>query len=358
MKLFFISDIHGNQFALEAILTKALSIKSDRIFCLGDISGYFTGINEVIQLLQANKVVSIKGNHDAFLTKSLIINKNKAYYPAYLKTKSNIGLNEFNWLCQLDDYAKIQIDNCIFEMYHGGANDFFNEYVFPNQIGFDKYKNHSTNIFLFGHTHLQFAIKYNGKTYANPGAVGLPRNGDFRAHGLLYDTQENLIKEYKVPYDLNKFNEIYFGDASVNNSYLHNINFGRSSSKPLISSNKPFLDEETLLNLEYNGISIINTKYGMVISCTNNLFLDNLIYVASYADSSVEISSNTLIFNWEMELYKKPMHDIPKTADIKKDMAGLYYYRFFPCAEDFKTNILSIINNAIEEINKIKTDYV
>jgi putative phosphoesterase len=351
MKFFFISDIHGNQYALEAILLKAKEVKSDRIICLGDVSGYFTGINEVIHLLKLFQVETIKGNHDEFLFQPSIIDIQKKYFPAYENTRQIIGEKEFEWLKNLKNQLKIQIgDNSYMHIVHGGTNDLLNEYVFPDQIDINKYSNYESNIFLFGHTHLQFVKKIENKIFANPGSVGLPRNGDFRAHGISFDTQENLFVEYKIPYDLNLFNSVYSKDSSIYKGYFHNVNFGRSSNKPLISDDKEFLDDKSFSLLTLNNISIINTKFGAILS-TDPLFLNNLIYIAAYEDNTIEVSSNTLIFNWKIEDNIKFYNNIREDKDFKKNSAGIYYFKLYPTFEYFKTNILEIISIAFKKTN-------
>src|SRR4051812_1577171 len=124
MKLFFISDIHGNQFALKRILSYATEeINADMIFCLGDISGYLTGINEVIKLLKEYDVKTILGNHDAFLLNTLPIDKNKSYYSSFLKTKQTISPESFKWLKGLNESMSITTGNFKMELYHGGPSD-------------------------------------------------------------------------------------------------------------------------------------------------------------------------------------------------------------------------------------------
>jgi len=351
IKFFFISDIHGNQYALEAILQKAAEIKSDRIICLGDVSGYFTGINEVVHLLKHFQVETIKGNHDEFLFQPSLINAQKKYFSAYENTMEIIGKKEFEWLRNLKNQLKIEIgDNSYMQLFHGGTNDLMNEYVFPDKIDINKYRNYESNLFLFGHTHLQFVKKIENKIFVNPGSVGLPRNGDFRAHGISFDTQENLFVEHKIPYDLNSFNSVYSKDSSIYKGYFHNVNFGRSSNKSLISDDKVFLDDKSLSLLSLNNISVINTKFGAILS-TDPLFLNNLIYVAAYEDNTIEISSNTLIFNWKFEDNIKNVNNIRKDKDFKKDSAGIYYFKLYSTCEYFKANISEIISIAFEKIN-------
>src|SRR2546427_10734760 len=60
-KVAFISDVHANLEALQAVLEK---LGDTSIYCLGDIVGYGASPNEVIALLRKRGVTSILGNHD------------------------------------------------------------------------------------------------------------------------------------------------------------------------------------------------------------------------------------------------------------------------------------------------------
>lgn len=66
MRVAAISDLHGNLAATEAVLTEIDRLKpaADLVVCLGDIVGHFSHPNEVIGLLQARDVRSIRGNYD------------------------------------------------------------------------------------------------------------------------------------------------------------------------------------------------------------------------------------------------------------------------------------------------------
>ncbi|MDB4601055.1 metallophosphatase family protein [Flavobacteriaceae bacterium] len=349
MRLFFISDIHGNKYALEAILKKAKEVNADKIYCLGDISGYFIDINEVINLLKEHNVLSIKGNHDAFLTNESEINKMKGYYSAYKRSKDTIGEEEKKWIIKLPIFSKIHEDNCNIEIYHGGNKNPLNEYTYPDKINVNQYEQNGADMFFFGHTHLQFVVKVGNITFANPGSVGLPRNGDFRAHGILYDTKGKKITKYKVPYDLNSLISRYINDDSINKVYLHNINFGRSSKKELVNRDNYFLNKDEIFDLESNGFLIINTKYGAVISKDEDGFLGDLVYIAEYADGTLSITSNTLIFNWSLGLQNCCFVN----NNIIKDNAGLYYSKIYTNNREFKKKLSNIIIDVFTLINKI-----
>lgn len=354
MKILFISDIHGNQFALEAILQKASKFKLDKIYCLGDISGYFTGINEVIDLLIKYEIKAIKGNHDEYLLNPSLVNSSKPYYDSLIKTINTIGKAQLEWIQKLENYSKIEVDNCIIEMYHGGVRDLMNEYVYPNQLNFNSYNNSSSDLILFGHTHLQFIIKKNGKIFSNPGSVGLPRNGDFRAHGILYDTVKKTCLDLKAPYDLNNINNLIINDASIDKSLFHNINFGRSSKKSIDYNNNYFFDKEIITQLLINGFYVINTIFGAVISYLDGNFLGNLIYVTKYITGEIVITSNTLLFNWQIDIYNLKNINVHEINYFKKDMAGIYYYKCFNDEKFFRINIVNIIKETNSAITKFE----
>src|SRR2546427_10935618 len=60
-KVAFVSDVHANLEALQAVLKKLGDMS---IYCLGDMVGYGASPNEVIALLRSRSVASVLGNHD------------------------------------------------------------------------------------------------------------------------------------------------------------------------------------------------------------------------------------------------------------------------------------------------------
>lgn len=357
MKLFFISDIHGNYFALKAILAKADELNADQIFCLGDLSGYFTGIKEVIELLKENKVRSIRGNHDAFLNHDLDIDTSKSYYKAYLRTLELLNDEDLLWIKQLPLQLNLDFDNTSIAMYHGGPNRLLEEYIFPDHIKIEEFSSKNERLFAFGHTHLQFAIQILDKTFINPGAVGLARNGDFRAQGMMVDLQKGAVEAYAIPYDVNGALKAYTNEH-VANKFLHNINFGRSSNKELIDQEALFLDEKIIIQLENRKISIINTKFGLILAKEDTKFLEQILYVSAYADGTIEITSNTLVYHWENDEIEK--NEVIKLLQdcLKNDNAGLHYSVIFSSREEFIKKILPEVERALTIIENFKNKNV
>ncbi len=64
MKIALFSDVHANLPALEAVLLDIDSRHPDAIYCLGDLVGYATFPNEVVDLIRHRKIPTIAGNYD------------------------------------------------------------------------------------------------------------------------------------------------------------------------------------------------------------------------------------------------------------------------------------------------------
>ncbi|MEF3419289.1 metallophosphoesterase family protein, partial [Escherichia coli] len=61
MKIAVISDIHSNIYALDAVLADIETKDVDITVCTGDLVGYGTKPNEVIETLKKNKILTIMG---------------------------------------------------------------------------------------------------------------------------------------------------------------------------------------------------------------------------------------------------------------------------------------------------------
>lgn len=167
-----ISDIHGNYPALQAVIFELEKKNCEKIFCLGDITGYYCMINECINLLREKQVICIKGNHDSYLLgegrcpRSETVNKCIDYQKKIISPKN---------LLWLEKRGKIII-NDIFCAVHGGWHNFLDEYI--DILDFDEKEiiKYEVDIFLSGHTHKQVIQRVGKKVYCNPGSVGQPRD--------------------------------------------------------------------------------------------------------------------------------------------------------------------------------------
>lgn len=237
MRILLLSDIHSNLEALEACLAAAPA--HDLVVNLGDTVGYGGNPNEVIARAQALGRVFVRGNHDKAACGLIGIQDfNPVAGFATLWTRNQLTRENLDWLRALPQ-GPVQLDELPgVQFVHGSALD-EDEYVVsasdaiaPLLINANVRVNFAPVTF-FGHTHLQggFSLigsmsepyrpeyrtvgqpessawllrkdKDKGRRYLiNPGSVGQPRDGDWRAAFAVFDSEAWSVAFYRVPYNL------------------------------------------------------------------------------------------------------------------------------------------------------------
>ncbi len=347
MKILFISDIHGNDFALEAILNDTIINGIDRIYCLGDFSGYFTGTERVLELLKLFNVESILGNHEEKLIKYSNADSSKKYFNVLRDLKINIKDKDISWISSLPHQLKLYICDKQINLIHGGPNDLLNDYVYPDQLDniIDILMPGSVNI--FGHTHLQFSVIKDTIMIANPGSVGLPRNGDLRAHGVILNTSDWTFYHLKTNYEVDKFLFKYTKNELIHKSYFHNIAFGRSSNRPMKFVDLNFFNNIFLNQIDESKILFKYVFFGFVFSKSVDNFKNRLTYLAFYDDNTIEMTTSNLIFNWQIN--QSIMNDFKLDSRyLKADNSGIYYSFRFGNTHELDNEFIAILNLFLE----------
>jgi predicted phosphodiesterase len=227
MRALVISDQHSNLQALEAVL--AAAPQYDAVWNLGDIVGYGPNPNEVVDLARKLGGIVVRGNHDRacsgimhfseFRTLSLPA-ADAAHWTQSVLTKENT-----QWLAQLPRGPAWPIPRKV-QCVHGAPRN-EDEYVFFKEDARGAMDRSCVRIIFFGHTHWQVGWslfrreltplkpEYRSRTcterfelplqkgrryLVNPGSVGQPRDGDWRAAFAVYDDTEALLTWFRVPY--------------------------------------------------------------------------------------------------------------------------------------------------------------
>ncbi|ASJ16378.1 metallophosphoesterase [Thermococcus chitonophagus] len=206
MVIAIISDIHSNYEALKAVWKEIKSSKM--IVCLGDLVGYGASPNEVVEFVQKyvekGKMVCIRGNHDNAIAFGADWHFNPYARQAVRWHQRVMKTENLEFLRQLPVRLFFTYGERSYHMVHGSPRAPLDEYLFPwlpDSEFADCLRYIREDDLLVGHTHVPMLKEIEGRRVINPGAVGQPRDGDWRAsYALLY--KDGKIEFYRVEYDV------------------------------------------------------------------------------------------------------------------------------------------------------------
>lgn len=203
MKIGIISDIHSNIEGLRSVLKELKGV--DIILCAGDITGYYTFVNEVINEIKNKKIKTILGNHDAYLLKLILLPKNLIIKKSISYTSDIISKENLAYLKKIKKASmEIKLDNLKIKMYHGSPWDEFEGYIYSDYQNFDNFLKINADLIILGHTHIPMVKKISGKIIINPGSCGQPRDCNKKASFAIFNTKTKKIKIKMTNYDVEK----------------------------------------------------------------------------------------------------------------------------------------------------------
>jgi diadenosine tetraphosphatase ApaH/serine/threonine PP2A family protein phosphatase len=232
MRALVLSDIHGNMHALEAVLAAARSSAVggfDQLWNLGDMVGYGARPNKVVDALRPLATINVRGNHDRVcsgLSSSQGFNPIAAEAAAW--TRLQLRPDNREWLRALP-MGPIRASERA--MCAHGSPLHEDQYLLSIRDAWTPLQRMETEITFFGHSHVQGGFSRHGHegaenrpVYAghgrdamerftldvlegarhliNPGSVGQPRDGDWRAAFALYDDVLEQVTFFRTPYDV------------------------------------------------------------------------------------------------------------------------------------------------------------
>lgn len=222
MPYLILSDIHGNDDALRAVLADAKG-RYDQIACLGDLVGYGAEPNQVVEWVRANAPSTIRGNHDKACTGlDPIDHYNPAARASAVWTHLELTRENTEYLKRLPrGPLPIPCEQGNFDLVHGSPVD-EDEYLINLNDVAEIRSQLEVQLSFFGHTHVQggFLVARGGVKrivpgpalelepdyfyLINPGSVGQPRDGDPRAAYAVYSPKDRVVEFRRVDYDVAK----------------------------------------------------------------------------------------------------------------------------------------------------------
>jgi predicted phosphodiesterase len=227
LRVLILSDTHSNLEALEACLAAAPAY--DLVVNLGDIVGYAASPNEVVDRSRALGGFFVRGNHDKAACGLIdLLEFNPVAAQAATWTRDQLTPDNLEWLRSLPQ-GPIYVDGLPdVQFVHGSPVD-EDEYVVTVRDAVEPLLTSPIPLTFFGHTHLQgsfttndvhldsfrptyktvgqsesgeFPLKEKLRYLVNPGSVGQPRDGDWRAGFAMFDSDTRIISFFRVPYNL------------------------------------------------------------------------------------------------------------------------------------------------------------
>ena len=221
MKIALLADIHANLEALETTLIAAEKAGADRFVSLGDVVGYGLDAVACLNRLKEVEAVCILGNHDQAMVDPMHLHTlNDCARESILRSRDFMTPGEFDYL-QSFSYRRVESGGAF-----AHANPLLPEDWEPLllyeqvawcmqrldwQMGFVGHTHHAaiyckTDNQILQLTSSKVAIGHH-QYLVNPGSVGQPRDGDWRAAFALWDMDRHYVELMRTEYPVQKTQE-------------------------------------------------------------------------------------------------------------------------------------------------------
>jgi predicted phosphodiesterase len=173
-----ISDVHGNVFALEAVLQQLERDEVDGIVCLGDVAAG-PQPREAIARVQALGCPVVLGNWDAWFFDrpppppdgiALVLHEISAFWADQLTEDDRDVLRSYK------PQLELPLEHCANAFCFHGSPRSFNDFIFATtpdaELG--EMLGERRPLMIGGHTHLQLIRRFERTLFVNPGSVGQP----------------------------------------------------------------------------------------------------------------------------------------------------------------------------------------
>lgn len=220
-RIAIISDIHGNMYALKAVLKDIKEKSVDYIYCLGDMIGVGLYSNEVLHsLFELDNMEILTGNHDEAVLAIL----NDEPYP---KSRFHV-IPHHLWIAERlnnEHISKLKnlprIINPIFHeqsfhlIHYPMKRSMYNMHISKDpfdRTGMPSLENFasldgldSTSLVCFGHDHRTHQFLCENKTFYNTGSLGC-FNQPFARYGIIDIREKGFnIMQQNVPYEFHTY---------------------------------------------------------------------------------------------------------------------------------------------------------
>ncbi|MFC5464954.1 metallophosphoesterase family protein [Lederbergia graminis] len=235
MRLAFISDIHGNAVALDAVLKDIETRNVDKVFVLGDICYRGPEPKRALQLVQSLNCEVIKGNADEWVVRGVkagevpdqafdMMTQEREWIYAQLDSE------DIEYLQQLPTNINFSHNGMNIHAFHATPSSLF-DIVLPSETDAtieEKLLVEGTDISIYAHIHKPYIRYIKGKCVMNIGSVGLPFDGTRKSSYAIVDVEESSFQtsivrvDYDVERVIQQYQEVNYPNAQLMAKVLEN----------------------------------------------------------------------------------------------------------------------------------------
>ena len=210
MRLATLSDVHGNAFALEAVLADIKSASPDALYNLGDTVWGGVDPARAWALQREHAPPTVRGNTDEYLlTDSADLKEETRAYRAFVEGQLGGVPPE---LAALPVSATVA-DGAVL-LAHGSPRDPWEDLLLTGKGAHTRAATHaevrerlgntSAQVVVVGHTHHEMLDAQGGLTVVNAGPVSRQRDGQSAARWVLLEERGGVwnVQFRRVPYDV------------------------------------------------------------------------------------------------------------------------------------------------------------
>jgi predicted phosphodiesterase len=179
-RIALVSDVHGNELALNAVLDDITRRGADQTVCLGDVATLGPRPVAVLERLQKLGCICILGNHDEFMLEPSLV-REYSKIPVLLEAvawcRAKLPGDAIEFIRRFQDSCELPLDdkNRLF-LFHGSPESNVVDLLATTPV--DELDamlaGHQATVMAGGHTHIQMLRQHRGFLIVNPGSVGIP----------------------------------------------------------------------------------------------------------------------------------------------------------------------------------------
>lgn len=209
MRVAVLSDIHGNAVALEACFSDLKAAGgADRIIAAGDLCMDGPRPVKVLEMLRAAGADTVRGNTDRMIAVEDPAQYDDVEAAAIMWQREALGPDWVAWLGAAPHAIAVGADASGLLVTHATpVRD--DEHVWPDATDAQLEAitaNVKQHTIAFGHLHVPYVRTWRDRTFVNVASAGLPKDGDPRAHYVIFTQQSGgwSVRSRRVAFDVDK----------------------------------------------------------------------------------------------------------------------------------------------------------